>query len=147
MRDINIVSEAFYQIAQQELTYRELTNNLTPLDVLGDIFDTSRILSERGRIDKEVFDQLQQGISRIKEYVFSRNLILETAINSASKAAYLSLLLKYGITDYERFDSKLNLRDFVIQNPDYRSFKTIMNFDPEAYFYWFKSIEILNSRR
>ena len=147
MRDINIVSETFFRIAQQELTYRELTNNLTTLDVLGDIFNTSRILSERGRIDKEVFDQLQQGISRIKEYVFSRNLILETAINSASKAAYLSLLLKYGITDYERFDSKLNLRDFVIKNPDFRSFKTIMNFDPESYFYWFKSIEILNSRR
>lgn len=54
---------------------------------------------------------------------------------------------KYGITDCVEFDSKLNLRDFVIKNPDYRSFKTIMNFDPEAYYYWFKSIEILNSRR
>ncbi len=30
-----------------------------------------------------------------------------------------------------------------IEHPDYRKLKTIIKFDPEAYFYWYKSIEIL----
>lgn len=62
----------------------------------------------------------------------------------ASKAAYLSLLLKYGISDIEKFDPKIDLREFVIEHPDFRKFKSIMKFDPEAYFYWYKSIELLN---
>lgn len=101
---------------------------------------------DRGRIEKKVYDQLQLGVNRIKDYIFTRNYIVESAINSASKAAYLSLLIKHEIADVERFDPKIDLRGFVIEHPDFKKFKTIMKFDPEAYFYWHKSIEILNRK-
>ncbi len=143
MEDVDAVRNTFRQIAEQELTYREKGKDLTFVDVLNDIFETSKILSERGRIQKETFDQLQTGVNRIKDYIFSKNFILESAVNSASKAAYLSLLLKYGITDVEKFDPKIDLREFVIENPDFKKFKTIIKFDTEAYFYWYKSIELL----
>ena len=144
MGDINKVSQTFKQMAQQELIYRKRNDELTYKDVLDDIFETSRILSERGRVEKDAYDQLQLGVNRIKDYIFSRNYIIESAINSASKAAYLSLLIKYDITDFERFDPKVNLRECVIEHPDFNKLKTIMKFDPEAYFYWYMSIEILS---
>lgn len=144
MNDVNIVSQTFKQMAQQELIYREREDELSYKDVLEDIFETSRILSERGRIEKGVYDQLQFGINRIKDYIFSRNYIVEGAINSASKAAYLSLLIKHEITDVERFDPKVDLREFAIEHPDFKNLKTILKFDPEAYFYWYKSVQILD---
>lgn len=144
MEDVDTVRNTFRKMAEQELTYREKSEDLTFVDVLNDIFETSKILSERGRIEKETFDQLQTGVNRIKDYIFSKNYILESAVNSASKAAYLALLLKYDNSEVEKFDPKIDLREFVIEHPDFKKFKSIMKFDPEAYFYWYKSIELLS---
>jgi len=36
---------------------------------------------------------------------------VENAVNSASKAAHLSLLIKYEIGNVERFDPELNLKE------------------------------------
>lgn len=147
MENVDMVSKTFKKMAQQELIYRGKDNDYTYDDVLDDIFETSRILSERGRVEKDVFNQLQRGVNRIKDYIFSKNYILESAVNSASKAAYLSLLIKNCITDVERFDKKIDLKTLVISNPDFKKFKTIMKFDPEAYFYWYKSIEMLSHEK
>ena len=144
MEDIEAVRSTFRKMAEQELAYRNKSKDLTFVDVLHDIFETSKILSERGRIEKETFHQLQTGVSRIKDYIFSESYILESAVNSASKAAYLALLLKYDNTEVERFDHKIDLREFVIEHPDFKKFKTIMKLDPEAYFYWYKSIGLLS---
>ena len=95
---------------------------------------------------KDIFRDLQTGVNRIKDYIFSKNYILESAVNSASKAAYLSLLIKYNLTDVERYDKKIDLKDLVITNTDFNKFKSIMKFDPEAYFYWYKSIEIISRK-
>lgn len=146
MEDVGIVSETFKIMAQQELVYRGIDKEFTYEDVLDDIFETSRIISERGRIEKETFNDLQKGVNRIKDYIFSKNYILESAVNSASKAAYLSLLIKNDLTDIERYDKRINLNDLVITNKDFNKFKSIIKFDPEAYFYWYKSIEIISRK-
>lgn len=144
MEDVEIVSETFKLMAQQELIYRGIDKDFTYVDVLDDIFETSRIISERGGIEKDTFHDLQTGVNRIKDYIFSKNYILESAVNSASKAAYLSLLIKNDLFDFERYDKRINLKDLVISNADFSKFKSIMKFDPEAYFYWYKSIEIIS---
>ncbi|MCK9223622.1 MAG: nucleotidyl transferase AbiEii/AbiGii toxin family protein [Candidatus Muirbacterium halophilum] len=143
MENINIVSKTFIKMVKQELIYRGKHEKNSYKDVLDDIFETSWILSERGRIEKDIFKQLQTGVKRIKNYIFSNNYIVESAVNSASKAAYLSLLIKYSITDVEKYDKSIDLRTYVIDHDKYKKLKTILKFDPEAYFYWFKSIEIL----
>jgi len=146
MQDVEAVSNTFRQMAEQELAYRRKEKVLTYVDVLNDIFETSKILSERGRIEKETFDQLQTGVNRIKDFIFSRNFIIESAVNSASKAAYLSLLLKYEIVNVERFDPETNLREYVIDYPKFGKFNSIKKFDPEAFYYWYKSVELLKSK-
>lgn len=142
MENIKVVGDTFKMMVQQELMYRGM-DDYTYFDVLDDVFLTSKIIGERGRIEKETFDLLQTGIKRIKNYIFSINYIADRAVNSASKAAYLSLLIKYERSDIERFDKAIDLRTLEIKNPEYKKFKTIMRFDPEAYFYWYKSFEIL----
>ena len=146
MKDLNVVGSTFRRMAVQELVYRDRGEAFTFENVLDDIFQTSRILSERGRIEGHTFQLLQTGVNRIKDYIFSRNYILESAINSASKAAYLALLLKNEIYDVERFDPKVDLRELVIENKDFIKFRTILKFDPEAYFYWYKCVEIINDK-
>ncbi|MBC3797623.1 nucleotidyl transferase AbiEii/AbiGii toxin family protein [Acetobacterium tundrae] len=143
MENIKVVRDTFILMVQQELIYREMDGKCTYQDVLDDVFQTSRIIGERGRIEKPTFALLQTGVNRIKDYIFSKNYIVESAVNSASKAAYLSLLIKYDIFVVERFDETIDLRTLEIKNPEYKKFRTIMKFDPEAYFYWYKSIEIL----
>lgn len=146
MENLDAVGITFKQLAEQELRYRQINSDLTFIDVLDDIFETSKILSGRGSIEKATFDQLQTGVNRIRDYIFSKNYILESAVNSASKAAYLSLLLKYNINDLERFDSQIDLREYIIDHPDFKKFNSIIKFDPEAYFYWYKCVELLKIR-
>lgn len=146
MESVNKVSETFKMMAKQELIYRGKDKTYTYEDVLDDIFETSRILSERGRVEKETFDKLQTGVNRIKDYIFSKNYIMESAVNSASKAAYLSLLIKYDLNEFEKFDEKVDLKTLQISHPNFNKFKTILKFDPEAYFYWYKSIEIISQQ-
>lgn len=146
MENIETVSETFKRMAQQELIYRGKDKKFTYEDVLDDIFETSRIISERGRVEKDIFEYLQTGVNRIKNYIFSKNYIMESAVNSASKAAYLSLLIKYELKDVERYDKEIDLQKWIITDTDFKKFKSIMKFDPEAYFYWYKSIEIINAK-
>lgn len=146
MGDIKAVGETFKRMAQQELVYRKRDVELGYTDVLDDIFLTARIIGERGRVEKETFELLQTGVRTIKDYIFSRNYIVESAVNSSSKAAYLSLLIKYDIQEVEKYDKSIDMKLHDINLPEYKKLKSIIKFDPEAYYYWCKSIEILEKR-
>ena len=144
MNEIKTVTAAFKLLAKQELFYRKLGNKLSHINVLDDIINTAIIIGERGRIKKETFDLLQKGVTTIRDYIFSKNYILEAAVNSAAKATYICLLIKNGINFIERYDKNIDLNMLEIRNPDYKSFRSIKKFDPEAYFYWYKSISIIS---
>lgn len=108
-----------------------------------DIVKTSQIIGGRGSIEKPLFDLLQKGITTIRDYIFSQNFILESAVNSASKAAYLALLIKNDKLPLERFDNTIDLNLLEINDTEFKKFKSIIKFDPEAYYYWYKCIEIM----
>lgn len=125
-------------MAQQELKYRGMGQDFTYEDVLDDIFTTSKIIGARGGIEQPIYAQLEKGVKTIKDYIFSKNFIIEAAVNSAAKVAYLSLLLKHDIKHVERFDRGIDLQSLKIISPEFKKFKSIIKFDPEAYFYWYK---------
>lgn len=142
--NIDIVRDSFSEISTKELGYRGM-NELTPDDVLDDIFYTSCIIAFRGAKKAEVFKELNTGVTKIKGYIYSENYILESGVLSASKTAYLSRLIKSG-SNYigERFDPKMDLSKLKINNEVFRKFDSIKKFSPEAFFYWYKAIELLN---
>ncbi|MBT3763912.1 MAG: hypothetical protein HOF82_08265, partial [Candidatus Marinimicrobia bacterium] len=120
-----------------ELTYRN-TNGLNEQDVLEDIYQTSLCIVSRGSDGNGNFEQLQLGIQRINSFIFSENYHLENAIIHASKAAYLSTLIKYDAQIVEKFNNPMQLKDWLISKPMNNKLNKLKKSNPEAFFYWFK---------
>ncbi len=112
--DTSIIKATFYRFAATELIYRN-TDGLKEDDVLEDIYQTSLCIASRGTDGKGDFKQLQLGIRRIGSFIFSESYHIEKAIIHASKAAYLSTLIKYDVVIPEVSDSDSgNLSDTYI---------------------------------
>lgn len=142
--NINVVRNSFYSIAEKELQYRGLTE-LEPDNVLEDVFYTSCVIAFRGAKDKVSFEELSTGVTKIKGYIYSENYILESGVLSAAKAAYLSMMLKCSFENIgERYSPRMDLSKVIITNPVFKKFNTIKKFSPEAFFYWYKAIELLS---
>ncbi len=140
--NIKVVNNTFIKIAEQELVYRNMSN-YNYIDVLNDIFDTSVIIAFRGSVDREVFTKLETGIKRIKNYIFSGNFNIEEAVLCSSKSAYLAMLIKNNIDDIEFYNPRSDITNLTITHPMFRkNFKTIKKISLEAYYYWFKAIQI-----
>ena len=144
--DLKIVAKTFKQFALTELAYRDISSNFNI--VLDDVFNTSLLLSTRGHSGEGDFSQLQQGISRLKPYIFSGNYNIERSIIDAAKAAYLSLLIKIGKTEFERLESIQRLPDYgkmEIRDPFDTKLNKLKKSNPFAFFYWFKTYQLSTS--
>ena len=93
IEDLKIVHTSFNSFAMTELSYRHLPPK--PQLVIDDIFQTALTISTRGKEGKANFQALQDGISKIKAYIFSENYHIEKAIVHASKAAYIAKLIEH----------------------------------------------------
>jgi len=82
--DLEVIKTTFSKIVQTEIVYREL-KDVTPADVLNDIYQTSLCLSLRGAVDTENYEQLQQGIKRVERFIFSEPYHLDKAIPHSAR--------------------------------------------------------------
>lgn len=141
--NIDIINHTFYRFARTELLYREL-NDKDVNDVLQDIFQTSLCLSSKGVLGVGNFNELQTGIKRITGFIFSEAFHIEKAIVAASKAGYIvKILMKEG-KSIEKFKSAIQIKDWSITNPDYNKLNKLKKSNPEAFFYWYKTIELIS---
>jgi predicted nucleotidyltransferase component of viral defense system len=141
--DLTITDDTFRKFANIELAYRNLKYNDIQ-QVLDDIFQTSLCICLQGKIDSEYFKLLQDGIKRIQSFIHSERYYLDLAIIDASKAAYLSVLIKNNLTEVVHFD-KNNLQELqnaVIENPLPTKLNKLKKSNIEAFFYWYKIYEI-----
>ncbi len=139
--DLTIIKETFHRFAKTELAYRK-ASGITETDVLADIFHTALCIASRGELGKGDFDELQSGIRRVAGFIFSENYHIEKAIVSASKASYLSALISSDKTKIEKFDNPMQIKDWMISNPSYNKLNKLKKSNPEAFFYWYKTIEL-----
>jgi len=139
--DLNTVKETFQRFADAELIYRE-TDGLTAADVLEDIFQTALSIATRGKDGEANFAELQQGITRIKNFIHSEKYQLEKAITHATKAAYLATLLKHDANSLERFDPATDMKDWSIEQPFNTRVNKLKKSNPEAFFYWYRMYEM-----
>lgn len=140
--DLEIIKASFFTFAETELTYRAI-DGLTANDVLEDIYQTSLNIVTRGTDGKGNFEQLQLGISRIRGFIFSESFHLEKAIILASKAAYISILIREDASVIEKFDHPKLLRDWQIGEPLNNKLNKLKKSNPEAFFYWFKIYDLI----
>jgi hypothetical protein len=107
-------------------------------DVLDDIYQTALCIVTRGADGKGNFMELQQGIQRIRRFVFSESYYLEKAITHATKAAYLAILIQKDADRIEKFTDPLLMKDWVISEPMNTRLNKLIKSNPEAFFYWYK---------
>ncbi len=139
--DLSIVKTTFFTFAATELSYRNI-EGLTEEDVLEDIFQTSLCIVSRGADGKGDFEQLQQGIQRITGFIFSESYHLEKAITHASKAAYITTLIKHDADIIEKFENPTQIKDWIIHEPLNSKLNKLKKSNPEAFFYWYKIYEL-----
>lgn len=139
--DINEVKDTFFDIAQTELTYRKL-NQFSPEDVLNDIIKTSFCISVRGISSDCHFNEIQNGIQRIKQYIISELFPIDKVIIAASKAAYIASLIKSGNVEIKRFNNSVSSETMNIIDIEYNKLNKLKKNNREAFFYWYKVLEL-----
>lgn len=139
--NLQVVKETFRKFAKAELGFRD-QESLTEVDIIKDIFQTSLNLSTRGKHGNASFEELQNGIRRIRNYIYSEPYHIEKAITDASKAAYIATILEYDADTIERFDQSTDMKDWVIRQPFFTRINKLKKSNPEAFFYWYKIFKL-----
>jgi hypothetical protein len=144
--DMNVVAKTFQKFASMELSYRNLnTENIE--QVIDDIFNTALCICLQGKIDREHFRLLQDGIKRIQNFIHSEKYNLDSAILNASKTAYLATLLKYKLTEIEKYENQQQVINRTISMPLNTKLNKLKKSNPEAFFYWYKVFEVQQKQK
>lgn len=144
-KDGALVRKTFETFASTELEYRN-QSKLTLNDVLEDIHQTSLCLVSRGTDGKGDFAHLQTGIQRVSLFIFSESFHIDRAIIFASKAAYISALIKSKEAEIEKFKSPAIMKDWTIGEPFWPRLNRLKKSNPEAFFYWYKTFELTTEK-
>lgn len=137
--DLAIVRNSYTKVVTKEIAFRKL--NITSEQVLEDTQEVCYVLSTRNTKSDE-FKHLQTGISNFTNFTLVR-FNIEEAITAASKVAYLSELIKTDSdSEIERFTNPLEVKDWLIENPQFTKLNKLKKSNPEAFFYWFKAITL-----
>jgi predicted nucleotidyltransferase component of viral defense system len=141
--DLKLVRLTFENVASTELAYRTLSE-LTPDDVLQDAFGTACLIGLRGSTSGAEYAELLEGFKKFAAFVYSGYFSLDTAIVCAAKAAYLVTLLLKRESTITRIENGQDLSSWNISNPDYNKLNKLKKTSPEAFFYYFRALELLN---
>ena len=135
--DIETVKKTFSKFVNAESEYKNV-ERITIKDVLDDIFQTSLTIVSRGAVGKGNFTELQRGIGRVSNFIFSESFHIEKAIVFASKAAYMATLINNNSEIIEKYDNPSKMEDWFIQNPIWTKINRFKRLNPEAFFFWYK---------
>lgn len=137
IENLEVVINSYMKVVQEEIGFRKLDLNAN--NVLADTLDTCYTLFERNSKSEE-FNQLQQGIRNFTNFTIDR-FSIDEAITAGAKVAYLAKLIQLGkLTAIERFKNPLEIKDWLIENPQYNKLNKLKKSNPEAFCYWFKAL-------
>ena len=134
--DIHAVKESYTRVVGEEIGYRKL--NINANEVLKDTWQACYTLAERDTRSDE-FKHLQLGIKNFTNFIIDR-FSIEEAITAAAKVAYLTSLLNKENQEIERFKNPLEIKEWPIEDPTYNKLNKLKKTNPEAFFYWYKSV-------
>ena len=139
-RDLASVSQSFEKVVSTQLAYRHLMKY--PADVLRDAFDTACLIGMRTAGDD--FAELSEGFTKLAAFIYSGHFSIDTAILCSAKTAYLTALLLKQEPAIRRFESGQDIATWVVSNPDYNKLNKVKKTSPEAFFYYFRALELMN---
>ena len=129
--DLDCIKTAYHRIVPVEMSYRSL-----PIDAvlaLDDTIATAKCLATRGKAGNGNFEALQNGINRLKSFMYLGKYYIEQASSDAAKAAYLAAVIKHNLSAIEKYDNGKSLLKTEKKLPAIIT-KMLMSI-PEAYFY------------
>lgn len=137
IQNVEIVKASYQKIVQEEIGFRKL--EITAKEVLEDTKQACFTLAERNLKSKD-FIHLQLGIRNFTNFTIDK-FSIEEAITAAAKVAYLiKLILSEEIIKIEKFKNPLDIKDWLIIDPQYNKLNKLKKNNPEAFYYWFKSM-------
>lgn len=142
--DLQITKEALRKIAVVELSYRSFGTDIG--QVFNDIRQTALCISTRGKAGEGDFDLIQDGIIRVKSFMYKQRYLIDHAIIDAARAAYLATLIEKGINEIESYSNNpADIKDMVIRPSLPNKLNKLRSNLPEAYYYWAKTSELLEA--
>ena len=125
-------------MVEEEIGCRKLDS--TAKEVLKDTWQACYTLAERDAKSEE-FRHLQLGILNFTNFTIDRFRIDE-GITAAAKVAYLIKVLKSEkAIKIERFKNPLEIKDWIIEDPQYNKLNKLKKNNPEAFYYWCKALK------
>ncbi|MDP2237869.1 MAG: nucleotidyl transferase AbiEii/AbiGii toxin family protein [Bacteroidales bacterium] len=145
--NIEITHQAFKNTCQNQWKYRNLDFSFEL--VYQDVFNTALILAKREKNveiqDKNNFTDLQNGIISFNAFLSNGSFRIENAISASAKAAWFSTILKSGRFEYFiYYNPEHDVVDFEIKNVDFNFLNRFRKTNKEAFYYWYKTLELLN---
>lgn len=135
--DLSVVKKSYNKVVQEEIGFRKL--NGTALEVLKDTWQACYVLAERDT-KSEDFKQLQLGIRNFTNFTIDR-FNIDEAITAAAKVAYLTKQIQSDIPiKIERFKNPLDIKDWLIEDPQYNKLNKLKKNNPEAFYYWYNAL-------
>ena len=138
--DVTVVKSVFSAFAAVELQYRSMGEDLNL--VLNDIVENCLSISLRQKIGNANFEVLLFGLKQITSYIFSETYHIEKATVHAARTAYLVALIRTE-TAIERYNNKIDLTSWQIEQPNNTKLNKLKKTNPEAFYYWFKCYAIV----
>jgi hypothetical protein len=131
--NLEIVKKSYNKVVQEEIGFRKL--DITAKEVLEDTRQACYVLTERNT-KSEDFKQLQLGIRNFTNFTIDR-FNIDEAITAAAKVAYLTKLIQSDEPiKIERFKNPLDIKDWIIEDPQYNKLNKLKKNNPEAFYYW-----------
>ena len=86
--------------------------------------------------------EFQNGIMRIKEFMYQRNYYIEHAVVDAAKVAYLATCFQNGITKIQKYSKEQDLHALTVFDKMPKELQRFRKSSPEAFYYWAKTFEM-----
>ena len=142
VKDFTSTYRAFLKVADAEMKYRGLSGGLD--QYYEDVRQTSLCIATRGQFGSGNFGHLQDGILRIKPFMYQQKYYIEDAILDSSRAAYLATCFEKGIVSVEKYSGNpVDVANLKLSGSVTNKLNKLKVIIPEAYYYWVKISELL----
>ena len=140
--DFRPVYESFRNVSAIELGYRGLEGQISKY--YEDVRGTAISICSRGRVGTGNFTMLQQGIIKLKPFMYQRSYMIQDAIVDAARVAYLATCFEKGITNIEKYNPETGIDPALkIEAPFPAALSRLKAISPEAFYYIAKASEII----
>ena len=149
IENLDTFKQSYRATARAEIEYRPECGIVSVDEVAKDTIATALVLARNNTQinagDRVIYGYLQKGIGQFGHYVYAANFRIEQAQVAVAKAAYLAAIVLTNADVLERFDSKIPVKEYIINHPDYNFLNKQLKFvaKGEALFYWKRTVALL----